>query len=187
MGKKVLLTCGRLVERKGHDKMLEALPRVLEEVPGLVYLIVGDGPQRKRLEDLAARFGITDHVLFAGMVNNEMLSEYYNLCDVFAMPNRAVGSFGTDTYSVEGFGMVFLEAAACGKPVIGGDSGGAVYAVDRDVNGFLVQPEDVGQIAEKVIALFTDKELYEKFSRNGLEHVKKFTWERSVEKLRPFL
>jgi phosphatidylinositol alpha-1,6-mannosyltransferase len=187
MKKKILLTCGRLVERKGHDKMLEALPKILEEIPDLVYLIVGDGPQRNRLEDLAARHGITDHVLFAGMVDNAALSEYYNLCDVFAMPNRAVGSFGTDTYSVEGFGMVFLEAAACGKPVVGGDSGGAVYAVDRDVNGFLIPPGDANLLAQKIISLFKDRSLYEKFSRNGLEHVKKFTWERSVERLRPFL
>ncbi|MBI5185033.1 MAG: glycosyltransferase family 4 protein [Nitrospinae bacterium] len=186
-GKKVLLTCGRLVERKGHDKMLEALPKILEQVPDVVYLIVGDGPHRSRLEELAERYGVADQVRFVGLVDNELLPKYYNLCDVFAMPNRAVGSIGTDTYSVEGFGMVFLEAAACGKPVIGGDSGGAVYAIDRDVNGFLVPPEDPVFLAEKIIALLKDRTLYEKLSRNGLEHVKKFTWEKSVERLKPYL
>lgn len=186
-GKKILLTCGRLVERKGHDKMLEAMKKILKEVPEVVYLIVGDGPHRARLEELIRQYGVEEAVRFTGLVDPSALPDYYNLCDLFIMPNRAVGSIAANTYSVEGLGMVFLEAAACGKPVIGGDSGGAVNAVDRDVNGFLVPPEDVDQIAEKVITLFRDEALYQKFSRNGIEHAKKFSWERSVEKLRPYL
>lgn len=186
-GKKTLLTCGRLVERKGHDKVLEALPKVLEEISNIVYVIVGEGPYQNKLEELTRQFGLLEHVHFVGIVDMELLPDYYNLCDLFIMPNRTVGSVGTKTYSVEGFGMVFLEAAACGKPVIAGDSGGAVYAVDRNVNGFLVPPEDTECIVNKIISLLKDDSLYKEFSRNGLEHVKKFTWEQSVKKLRPYL
>lgn len=185
--KKVLLTCGRLVERKGNDKVLEAMSRVLQEIPDAVYLIVGDGPDRGRLEDLTRQYGLKDHVHFVGLVDSSLLPDYYNLCDVFVMPNRAVGSAGSKTYSVEGFGMVFLEAAACGKPVIGGKSGGAVYSVDHGVNGYLVPPEDTDIIAEKIISLLKDKALYEEFSKNGLQHAKKFTWEKSAEKIKPYL
>lgn len=186
-GKKVLLTCGRLVERKGHDKVLEALPKVLEEIPNIVYIIVGEGPYQNKLEELTRQYGLQKQVHFIGTVDVELLPDYYNLCDLFVMLNRTVGSAGTKTYSVEGFGMVFLEAAACGKPVIGGDSGGAVYAVDKNVNGFLVPPEDIDSIVEKIITLFKDDSLSKEFSRNGPEHVKKFTWKQSVEKLKPYL
>jgi len=185
--KRVLLTCGRLVERKGHDKVLEALVRVLEEAPNTVYLIVGDGPYRDSLKEITRKYGLNDFVRFVGLVDDCQLPDYYNLCDLFVMPNRVVGSRGTATYSVEGFGMVFIEAAACGKPVIGGDSGGAVSAIDRDRNGFLVPPGDSANLAEKIITLLKDSALYEKFSRNGLLHAKNFTWERSVERLRPYL
>ncbi len=185
--KKVLFTCGRLVERKGHDKVLEALPEVIKKIPNIVYIIVGEGPYKSNLESIIMKQGLQEYVHFAGTVDAELLPDYYNLCDLFIMPNRAVGSVGTKTYSVEGFGIVFLEAAACGKPVIGGDSGGAVCAVDRDINGFLVPPENTEQIADKIITLFKDDSLYKKFSRNGLEHTKKFTWEQSAKKLRTYL
>ncbi len=180
-------TCGRLVERKRHDKVLEALPKVLEEIPNIVYIIVGEGPYQNKLEELTRQYGLQKQVHFIGTVDVELLPDYYNLCDLFVMLNRTVGSAGTKTYSVEGFGMVFLEAAACGKPVIGGDSGGAVYAVDKNVNGFLVPPEDIDSIVEKIITLFKDDSLSKEFSRNGPEHVKKFTWKQSVEKLKPYL
>ena len=122
--KLVFMTLGRLVERKGIDMMLEALSAIAASLPPWHYLVVSDGPDRERLETLTAKLDLQDRVTFTGYVERDELPIYYNLCDIFTMPNREVS--GAGTLSVEGFGTVFVEAAACAKPVIGGRSGGAV-------------------------------------------------------------
>lgn len=122
----VFVTLGRLVERKGVDMVLRALGELRDEMPAWLYLIVSDGPYRQRLEEITRELDLTSNVTFTGYFDQEELVSCYNLCDVFAMPNRAVGHEAENSLSVEGFGMVFLEAAACGKPVIAGRSGGAI-------------------------------------------------------------
>jgi phosphatidyl-myo-inositol dimannoside synthase len=142
-GKRVILTAGRLClsERyKGHDRIMRALPEVIDQVPHAMYLIVGAGDDRQRLEQLAEEIGLTRRVVFAGHVPAGELSDYYALADVFAMPSTG-----------EGFGIVFLEAAACGLPIIGGNADGSVDALGDGQMGCLVDPESREQVAAALI------------------------------------
>jgi len=131
-GHKVLMTIGRLVPRKGIDTVLHALPQVAHDVPDVQYLIGGHGPDRPRLEALTQDLGLEERVRFLGNIAPEALPRYYNASDVFVMPSRAEGP------SVEGFGIVFLEAGACGKPVVGARSGGIPDAVRDGETGLLI-------------------------------------------------
>lgn len=117
--KKILLTVGRLVARKGHDKVIEALSKILERVPETVYVIVGDGPERDKLKvkSYSEKLKVGDKVILVGEVSDEELVAFYELCSVFIMVPRQIGS------DVEGFGTVYLEANQYGKPVVAGRSG----------------------------------------------------------------
>lgn len=143
-GRKVLLTVARLsaVERyKGHDRIIAAMPAILRHEPSAVYLIVGDGDDRPRLEALARETGLTDRVIFAGNVPQQELADYYRLADAFAMPSTG-----------EGFGIVFLEAAAAGLPVVGGNRDGSVDALADGEIGTLVDPLDEEALAAALLA-----------------------------------
>jgi phosphatidylinositol alpha-1,6-mannosyltransferase len=164
---RVILTVGGLVSRKGHDMVIRALPILREEVPDLTYLIVGDGPYREKLEELAKSLGVRDHVVFLGKVSEQDMPEMYALCDIFAMPSREQ----LDKCDVEGFGIVYLEANACGKPVIGGRTGGIPDAVIDGYTGFLVDPNDPRDIARTIQSLLTDKELAGKLADQGRSRV----------------
>lgn len=164
--KKILLTVGRLVERKGHDKVVEALPKILEYVPNVVYIVVGDGPEKEKLQVLSSKLQVQDKVMFAGEVSKEKLRAFYELCDIFIMVPRQIGS------DVEGFGTVYLEANQYGKPAIAGRSGGVAEAVEDGVTGLLVDPTDVDQTAEAVIKLLTDKNLANRLGQQGKEREK---------------
>ncbi|MCK7579231.1 MAG: glycosyltransferase, partial [Chromatiales bacterium] len=144
--------------------MIRALPRVLEVAPNTHYLIVGEGHYRPVLERLVDDIGVRAHVTFAGKVREEELAAYYQLCDVFVMPNREMPDGDT-----EGFGLVFLEANACGKPVIGGRAGGAVEAVRDGENGLLVDGWSVAEVASALSRLLTDRVLNARIAARGLE------------------
>jgi phosphatidylinositol alpha-1,6-mannosyltransferase len=163
-GKFVLLTVGRLVPRKGIDHVLKALPEVLPQVPNLHYLIVGVGPYRDELEALTDALGLRPHVTFAGRIADEELAAYYRTCDLFLMPNREMPDGDT-----EGFGLVFLEANACGKPVIGGRAGGAVEAVRDGDNGLLVDGGKPQEIGAAIVRLATDRALSERIAARAIE------------------
>lgn len=175
----VVLTVGRLVERKGVDRMLQALSALRDELPPWHYLVVSDGPFRPVLEAMARDLGVADRVTFTGFVAAADLPRYYNLCDLFAMPNREVVDPAVGGVSVEGFGIVFLEAAACGKPVIAGRSGGAVHAVDDGVTGLLVDGEDVGSVAAALRAL-ADPARRTAMGAAGVAFARRFDWARSA-------
>lgn len=145
----VLLTVGRLVPRKGIDTTLQALPTVLETVPDLTYLVVGTGPDRDRLEKLADDLGIHSHVRFSGYVDADDLPRYYNLADTFVMPSREARP------DVEGFGIVFLEAGACGVPTVGARTGGIPDAVQDGETGLLVHPSSPNALADALTRLLT--------------------------------
>lgn len=164
-GKKVILTVGNLVERKGHDMVIKSLPKVLENVPDTVYLIVGDGKQRQSLTNLVKELDLGEHVVFTGRVTDNELLQYYNACDVFIMPSREIDG------DIEGFGIVYLEANACSKPVIGGKSGGIYDAVQDGVSGILVDPLDVNEISQALITLLTDDLLAKKLGKQGKKRV----------------
>ncbi|OFW63462.1 MAG: hypothetical protein A2Y74_08410 [Actinobacteria bacterium RBG_13_63_9] len=172
---RVILTVGNLVPRKGHDVVLRALPRLRETIPDITYLIVGDGPNRPHLEGLAEAMALRDCVVFAGQIPDRDLPDIYALSDVFAMPSREQ----LDKCDVEGFGLVFLEANACGKPVVAGRSGGIPDAVIDGVTGFLANPHDPDDIASAIKRLLTDDDLATRMGRQGrVRVVNDFTWQR---------
>lgn len=179
-GKKVLLTVARLVPRKGHKVVLQALPKVLREVPDLHYVIAGDGPEKENLKKLADELNLSGAVTFAGDVPHERIVDFYNLCDVFVMVNRMEA--GGD---VESFGMVFTEANAVGKPVIGGNSGGAAEAIVEGKTGFLVQPDSADQVADRLLLLFKSDDLRKRMGEAGLSRVlAEFNWDSRARALR---
>lgn len=142
-GKKVLMTFGRLVstERaKGFDKVLELLPELRLSIPDLAYLIVGGGEHRERLIRKARDLGVADLVVFAGMIPEGEKADHYRLADVFVMPSRG-----------EGFGIVFLEAMACGIPVIASNSDGGREAVRDGLLGTLINPDDRDGIKQAIM------------------------------------
>jgi len=140
--KKVLLTVSRLAasERyKGHDRVIRVLPKLLSEHPEVLYLIVGEGDDRSRLEMLAAECGVTEQVRFVGQVSPDELPDYFRLADVFVMPSTG-----------EGFGIVFLEALATGIQVIAGNQDGSRDALCDGALGTLVDPENSGDLASAI-------------------------------------
>ncbi len=146
----VVVSVGRLVPRKGADRLIAALPLVRATLPETRLLVVGAGRYRRRLRRLARSVG--DGVVFTGSVDWAQLPAYYRAGDVFAHPNRSRWA-GLEQ---EGFGVVFLEAQACGLPVIAGRSGGSPEALRAGVTGLLVDGRDVEQIADAIIALLHD-------------------------------
>ena len=178
-GKKVLLTVARLVPRKGHRIVLEALPRVLSQVPDLKYVIAGEGPEKANLQTLARELGVQHAVVFAGDVAHDRICDFYNLCDVFIMVNRL--DSGGD---VESFGMVFTEANAVGKPVIGGRSGGTAEAVIPGQTGFLVDPSSADDVAARLQMLLQNEALCQRMGAAGRERVQlEFNWSTRAQAL----
>jgi phosphatidyl-myo-inositol dimannoside synthase len=153
LGDRPVVGCvSRLVARKGQDVLIAALPAIRRRVPGAALLLVGDGPYRDRLRRLAAEHGVTEHVVFTGPVRWDELPAHHAVADVFALPCRTRGR-GLD---VEGLGIVLLEAAATGLPVVAGDSGGAPETVRRGETGQVVSGRDPVSVADALVALLAD-------------------------------
>jgi len=181
--KKILLTVGRLVARKGHDMVIKALPKIIKEVPNLIYLIIGSGPYRENLNKLVNQNSLQDYVEFISSVSQNDLAALYQVCDAFIMPSRQLKNG-----DVEGFGIVYLEANLFGKPVIGGQSGGVSEAVVHGQTGILVSPTDLNQISQATIRLLTDQAYAAKLGTQGLERVSsQFDWPSQVEKVKHIL
>jgi phosphatidylinositol alpha-1,6-mannosyltransferase len=174
----LLLTVGRLQRRKGHDHVIEALSGLVASHPHLRYVIVGDGEERARLERIAAERGVADRVVFAGVVAPETLPAYYAAADLFVHPNRVeAGDF-------EGFGIVFLEAAAASLPVIGGNTGGVPEAVSDGRNGVLVSGTDVEELRAAIVRFADDPALRASMGRAGREMAASaFDWSSAAGKL----
>lgn len=163
----VVMTAGRLIWRKGQDTVIRALPKIAKRVPNIHYLIVGDGPDVRGLHTLASQMHVASRVTFAGRVSDRDLPAYFYVCNAYVMPTRP----SDDGSEVEGFGIVFLEAAAASKPVIAGRAGGVADAVVENVTGFLVDPTDVDAVANAVIRLAEDEALCKRLGANGRERV----------------
>lgn len=180
-GKKVILTVSHLVKRKGHHNVLKALPQVLEKVPNLVYLIVGKGEEGEALGKTVRDLKLEERVIFAGKVKEEEIPLYYAACDLFIMPSYEIEERG----DVEGFGIAYLEANACGKPVIGGRSGGVKDAVIDGETGLLVDPLNINQIAEVLVQLLTNPELSRKLGKEGRRRVEKeLNWQEMAKEIK---
>ena len=145
-GRQVLISVGRLVHRKGQDKLLEALPQILLRHPNVVLLLVGVGPRQKKLKQLVRRNGLEDYVRFIGRINYKELPEYFRLGDLFVMPSRS----RLAGLEVEGLGIVYLEASASGIAVLAGASGGAPDAVIPGKTGEIVDGTSVREIASAI-------------------------------------
>ena len=173
----VLLTVGRLQRRKGQDMVIKALSEVKKIFPSIYYLIVGGGEEEASLQNLAYECGVADHVVFAGKIPDAELSAYYAACDVFVMPNRQIGE------DIEGFGMVYLEAGAAGKPVIGGTSGGTRDAIVDGVTGFRVNGENLCDLQDAIVKCLGDPQKAKGLGKNGRQRVfREFTWDQVYSK-----
>ncbi len=171
-GQKLILSVGRLSRRKGFDHVIQSLPALLEADIDAHYALVGIGEDREYLTRLAQRLGVTDRVHLLGHVASEDLPLWYNACDVFVMPNREIDG---DT---EGFGMVFLEAAACGKAAVAGLAGGTGAAIQDGVTGYRVHGEDVGEIAAALTGLLRDEAVRNRMAQAGYDRAQRdFSWE----------
>ena len=164
-GKKVIVCVGRLVHRKGQDRLIAAMPKILESIPDAALLLVGEGPYRQKLDALVAKNHLEKDVHFVGRLLYGDLPRYLRLGDIFAMPSRA-RFFGLE---VEGLGIVYLEASSAGIPVLGGASGGAPDAVLDGETGFVVDGTDIDAIAEKAIVMLSNEKLRRDMSARGRE------------------
>jgi phosphatidylinositol alpha-1,6-mannosyltransferase len=173
--KSVILTVGRLIERKGFDNTIRALPEIIKSIPSINYLIVGDGEYRQRLESLVTELELHSYVTFAGRIAEEDLVKYYQTCDLFVMPNRELSDHDT-----EGFGLVFLEANACQKAVVGGRAGGAIEAVKHEQTGLLVDGYNVAEIGDAIVKLLKNHEYRQKMEIQGLETAQNANWEKQT-------
>ena len=178
--KPVVLCLSRLVPRKGQDMLIRALPAIREQVPDAVLLVVGGGPYGSTLRELAAAIGDGENIVFTGSVPSEELAQYHSAADVFAMPSRTRGG-GLD---VEGLGIVYLEASACGVPVVAGDSGGAPETVIAGRTGLVVDGRSVSQIAEAVVTVLSDPARARRMGAAGREFVEaQWQWSQIAARL----
>lgn len=172
----VLLTVARLVHRKGIDTVLQALPLILDRSPNLQYWIVGNGPARASLSHQSQELGLTHSVRFMDGVSDSELPDIYRRATVFVMPSRADYHAG----SVEGFGIVYLEASASGLPVVAARSGGAAEAVLDNQTGLLVPPDDPQTLAHALLRLLNDPALRQRMGRAGRRWVEReMNWDRA--------
>ncbi len=180
----LVLSVSRLVARKGQDALIRSVARIHALVPGVRVLIVGDGPDRPRLEALITRFGLAGQVRLTGSVPWAELPAHYAAADVFAMPCRTRG-FGLD---VEGLGLVFLEASASGLPVVAGRSGGAPETVQPGRTGLVVDGRDVPELATAVSGLLADPGRAAALGAHGRQWVTRaWNWDASATRLAELL
>lgn len=179
-GRPVVVCVSRLVPRKGQDMLIRALPAIRDRVPGTALVIVGGGPYRTSLHRLAQTFGVAEHVVFTGGVPGDELPAHHAMADVFAMPCRTRGA-GLD---VEGLGIVYLEASACGVPVVAGRSGGAPETVLDGETGSVVDGWDLGGITAAVGDLLADPRRAADMGAAGRRWViDHWQWSRQAERL----
>jgi phosphatidylinositol alpha-1,6-mannosyltransferase len=170
-GKQVLLTVGNVSERKAQDVVIQALPGVLAHCPDVVYLVAGLPTRQKVLTRLAQDLGVSQQVCFADVVSPEVLPLYYNLCDLFVLVSRE-----TQAGDVEGYGIVVVEAALCGKTAVVSDHGGLPEAVHYGETGLIVPTESPEKTAEAIISLLTDEPQRQVLARRALCRAVETTW-----------
>ena len=181
--KKVIVSVGRLVHRKGQDHLIEAMPEILKSIPQAHLLLVGEGPYREHLQTLVKKHNLEASVTFIGRIQYKDLPTYICVGDIFAMPSRS-RLMGLE---VEGLGIVYLEASSCGLPVLAGDSGGAPDALVQNETGLVVNGTDDQQIATAAIKLLTDIELSKEMGLAGrqwiIDNWRWEIWSKDFEKL----
>jgi phosphatidyl-myo-inositol dimannoside synthase len=182
-GRPTLLTVARIVKAnryKGHDVVLRALAKVVRAVPDVAYVIAGEGDDLDYLDRLAREYGVRANVIFAGRISDEELPLLYNICDAFIMCSRA--DRGRRGILAEGFGLALVEASACGKPVIAGNSGGVPDAVQDGITGLLVNPDDSEAIAAAIVNVLREPVAADIMGENGRKWVEReMNWTRAAD------
>ncbi len=178
----IISTIGRLERNKGHKIIIESLPKIDENI---IYVIVGGGFMREKLETLVNKLHLNDRVIFTGRVPEDELVDFYNIADIVAL----LSVFGDK--EGEGLPLGLIEAMGCEKPIIAGNQDGSAEAVsDKNPNGFVIDPTSEDQFVEKINILYRDKNLQKIFAHNGLENIKndfsfskfKYTFEQIINK-----
>lgn len=175
--KPFVLAVGRLIERKGFDRLIEAFGSIADNLPEVDLVIAGKGPEEPRLRALADASPAAPRIHFRGAVDDATLVGLYGACTLFAMPNRTLPDGDT-----EGFGLIFLEANACGKAVIGGCAGGATDAVVDGVTGLLVEGDDPASIAAALRRLLSDPDARVAMEQAGLARARTLGWDATARR-----
>lgn len=180
--KKIILTVGRLVRRKGQDYVLRALPRILQEAPEAHYCIVGSGPDYQYFTDLISELGVESHVTIITDASDDEKNAFYAAATVFAMPTRRRHN------DIEGFGIVYLEAAYFSVPIIAGNSGGEYEAVGNESCAIRVNGRNLNEITEALIGLLTDSELGSFLAKNAHQRLARLPgWDTQAMVLKKIL
>jgi glycosyltransferase involved in cell wall biosynthesis len=174
---KVVLTVSRLVPGKGQDAVIKAMSKVLKGNNGFKYLVVGEGGYEKKLKELCEKEGVNSKVIFTGPVPQSEVINFYDLCDVFIMPNRTI----KNAENIEGLPNVVLEAASRGKPVIAGIPGGSKEVIEHGKSGYVVNGENVDEIAACILDLLNNEGKAHSFGLSARQRIEKiFTEEKMI-------
>ncbi|MBL7136602.1 MAG: glycosyltransferase family 4 protein [Candidatus Marinimicrobia bacterium] len=186
--KYVLMTVARLDERKGHDYVIRAIADLKNDYPNIVYLIVGKGREEQNLRSLVMETGVKDQVIFCGYVSDEDLPKYYNLSDTFILLNRQSTNNEQLRGDYEGFGIVFLEASACGKPVIAGNYGGIADAIEDQKSGYIIDGTDLSTVTDAIKSLIENSNKRNTIGQYGLNRARRsFDWKTISKKIVHYL
>lgn len=167
----MVLSIQRLVKKKGVNYLIDAVFDVVKKSPDVKFVIVGDGPERESIMKLARKLKVSNNIALTGFIPSKDLARYYSACDIFILPSL-----------YEQFGLVLVEAMACGKPVISTKVGAIPEVVDDGKTGLLVEPKNPRQLAGAIIKLANDKDLRRKMGRDGRRRAKtKYDWDTVVE------
>ena len=168
----IILFLGTLSPHKGPDVLLRAMPKIIKEVPDAKLVFVGSGGMREELERLSKKLGIEKNVKFVGFVEERMKPFYYKAADVFCLPS---------VMKHESFGIVNLEAMACGVPIVASKIGGVPDVVKDGKNGLLIPPRNSEALADAIIYLLENYDIRKKMGKNGRKKVEDYSWERIAE------
>lgn len=177
---KVLLSIAGLVPRKGIDIIIKSLPIIIKSCPKIRYFVIGRGSEKGNLHKLVNELKLEKYVVFIEYVSEKDLANYYNICDIFILMSRTI----KEKEGVEGLGMVYMEAAYMGKPVIAGKSGGTGDAVIDGLTGYRIKPTDKKEVVNKVVSLLKNYSLRKRLGSNGKKRIlKELVWEHYSYKL----
>ena len=164
------MTVGGLWGRKGHDLVLHALAKIQKDRNDIMYLIVGDGNAKQHLQNLVQKLKLEDCVDFAGRKSGDELVAYFNACDIYVHTPKVID------LKFEGFGIVYIEASACGKPIVATNAGGIRDAVLDGKTGLIAENENIDDIAHKIMQILDDEALAKSLGASGKKYAKKHDW-----------
>jgi len=159
----IILSVGRLVERKGNDMLIKSLATINLKLSDWRYIIIGEGPYKEELKELITAYNLSDKIEFLDGVDNIELNKWYRKADIFSMLSREISQKG----EIEGLGLVFMEAGAACLPVLAGNSGGIPDIVINEYNGLLVDPTSISEISDAVLRLYNNSSLRHNLGSNG--------------------